>query len=423
MLCQLYREQHNGDKTNLMQYLESVGIQTRWTKKIADWVHEKHLEAGSDRPIRPVTFCVEGNIGAGKSTWLDMVKQSASRGARLTGQLQELIEVVPEPVGTWQDVGGENLLEAFYNDPTRYAYTFQSYVFVTRLLQENQSRSLPASVRLLERSVFCDRMVFVKAVHEAQHMSQLELKLYDSWFNPMLQMNPHLMPDGFVYLQTSPETCMRRLRKRNRSEEGGIAGDYLSRLSSFHESWLVEGSTRLDSLGGRAGVVRLGNGRTVVRTDSTLFPAAEGEPTDLAGVRLGVTPLEQSQAVPHLVIPELPDALKGSVVLLDGARLNQDTANTTAVSNLHLVPALHVDCDEDIDVNDPDVMAARADMMSKYRAWVSDYQQENRALLSSLRATALAGLGTDAASMEAAERLMRLQQRGGSLEALGKVLA
>lgn len=41
----------------------------------------------------------------------------------------------------WQNIqdtnGGQpsNLLEAFYRNPERYAYTFQNYVFVTRLMQ------------------------------------------------------------------------------------------------------------------------------------------------------------------------------------------------------------------------------------------------------------------------------------------------
>lgn len=51
------------------------------------------------------------------------------------------VQVVPEPVDKWQNIqdtnGGQpsNLLEAFYRNPERYAYTFQNYVFVTRLMQ------------------------------------------------------------------------------------------------------------------------------------------------------------------------------------------------------------------------------------------------------------------------------------------------
>jgi hypothetical protein len=45
--------------------------------------------------------------------------------------------VVPEPVDKWQNVGNGkvNLLGEFYKDPNRFAYTFQNYVFLTRMVQ------------------------------------------------------------------------------------------------------------------------------------------------------------------------------------------------------------------------------------------------------------------------------------------------
>ncbi len=47
------------------------------------------------------------------------------------------MQVFPEPVEKWQKLGGTevNLLDAFYKDPPRYAYTFQNYVFLTRVEQ------------------------------------------------------------------------------------------------------------------------------------------------------------------------------------------------------------------------------------------------------------------------------------------------
>ncbi len=70
-------------------------------------------------------------------------------------------QIVPEPVAKWQDVGKEhhNILESFYAEPERYAYTFQNYVFVTRLMQERESANGVKPLRLMERSVFSDRMV------------------------------------------------------------------------------------------------------------------------------------------------------------------------------------------------------------------------------------------------------------------------
>ena len=47
------------------------------------------------------------------------------------------VQVVPEPVDKWQDVGDghHNVLQAFYDNQERFAYTFQNYVFVTRMMQ------------------------------------------------------------------------------------------------------------------------------------------------------------------------------------------------------------------------------------------------------------------------------------------------
>ena len=56
--------------------------------------------------------------------------------SKLSNQRSD-VQVVPEPVDKWQDVGNghHNVLEAFYNSPERFAYTFQNYVFVTRMMQ------------------------------------------------------------------------------------------------------------------------------------------------------------------------------------------------------------------------------------------------------------------------------------------------
>ena len=62
------------------------------------------------------------------------------------------LQVVPEPVHKWQNIqgsnGGEtfNLLEAFYNEPGRFAYTFQNYVFVTRLIQARVLINCPVKI-------------------------------------------------------------------------------------------------------------------------------------------------------------------------------------------------------------------------------------------------------------------------------------
>ncbi|XP_072965023.1 uncharacterized protein [Typha angustifolia] len=180
-----------------------------------------------------LTFCVEGNISVGKTTFLQRI-------ANETLELRDLVEIVPEPISKWQDVGPDhfNILDAFYAEPQRYAYTFQNYVFVTRVMQERESAGGIKPLRLMERSVFSDRMVFVRAVHEANWMNEMEISIYDSWFDPVVSCLPGLIPDGFIYLRASPDTCHKRMMLRKRAEEGGVSLEYLRGLHEKHESWL-----------------------------------------------------------------------------------------------------------------------------------------------------------------------------------------
>lgn len=80
--------------------------------------------------------------------------------------------------------------------------------------------------------------MFVRAVHEANWMNEMEISIYDSWFDPVVSTLPGLIPDGFIYLRASPDTCHKRMLGRKRDEEGGVSLDYLRGLHEKHESWL-----------------------------------------------------------------------------------------------------------------------------------------------------------------------------------------
>lgn len=149
----------------MVEFLQSsVGIIHRnhaesITSYIKDSVDKELTEDSSNSDAKSslkkrLTFCVEGNISVGKTTFLQRI-------ANETLELRDLVEVVPEPIDKWQDIGPEhfNILNAFYAQPQRYAYTFQNYVFVTRVMQERESSGGIKPLRLMERSVFSDRMV------------------------------------------------------------------------------------------------------------------------------------------------------------------------------------------------------------------------------------------------------------------------
>ncbi|XP_065847157.1 uncharacterized protein [Euphorbia lathyris] len=242
-LKQLYKDKFRGKSNEKMvEYLQSsVGIIHKnhaesITVYIKETVDEELKDTSTDVKSSQkdrITFCVEGNISVGKTTFLQRI-------VRDTIELRDLVEVVPEPIDKWQDIGPDhfNILDAFYAEPQRYAYTFQNYVFVTRVMQERESSAGIKPLRLMERSVFSDRMVFVRAVHEAKWMNEMEISIYDSWFDPVVSVLPGLIPDGFIYLRATPDTCHKRMQLRRRAEEGGVSIDYLRDLHEKHESWL-----------------------------------------------------------------------------------------------------------------------------------------------------------------------------------------
>ena len=171
-------------------------------------------------------FIIEGNIGSGKTTLINKLKQNPK------------FEVFEEPVNIWLDIKGDdnkNLLGLFYEDPHRYAYLFQTMVFKTRL----QSTDKPQikDVRFSERSVWTDKYVFGKSCIESGKMNTLETNCYNSWFDWLEEkFNP--VPDGIIYVKTSAEKCLERIKIRSRSEEDTIPLDYLKELDNRHNEWL-----------------------------------------------------------------------------------------------------------------------------------------------------------------------------------------
>lgn len=173
---------------------------------------------------------IEGNIGSGKSTFLNMLQDYLK------------VQLVYEPYARWKNINGQNLLDIFYKDTPRWAYTFQSYAFISRILEhEAATAKNNFELQVLERSVYSDRYCFAKNCFELGLMTSLEWKLYQDWFSWLVERyTSSNMPLAFIYLRTDPEICHQRILKRNRSEEHDITFDYIQKIHEQHELWLIE---------------------------------------------------------------------------------------------------------------------------------------------------------------------------------------
>jgi deoxyadenosine/deoxycytidine kinase len=170
----------------------------------------------------------EGNIAAGKSTV----------GRRLAES--ELFGFVEEPVGAWQQDFEENLLDLFYRDTKRWAFTFQLAAFTTRAKTWTEVLAMIDHRNVvLERSIYCDRYVFAKNCYQSGLMKKTEWQLYCKLWD-WLESNWCAEPDKIVYLRTPAEVCQERIEARGRAEESTIPIEYLRDLEALHDEWLID---------------------------------------------------------------------------------------------------------------------------------------------------------------------------------------
>ncbi|XP_050411624.1 thymidine kinase 2, mitochondrial [Patella vulgata] len=174
------------------------------------------------------SVAVEGNIGCGKSTFLNYFKKFLN------------VEVLVEPVEKWKCIRGFNSLDLMYKDATRWSSAFQSYVTLT-MLQNHHSLKDDMKVRMTERSVYSARYCFIENLHQSKLMPEVDYAMLCEWHD-WIKTNAEAQLDLIVYLKASPETCLQRIEERNRNEEKGVPLDYLKTLHRLHEDWLIKKS-------------------------------------------------------------------------------------------------------------------------------------------------------------------------------------
>src|SRR5512136_2279730 len=127
------------------------------------WVAAKRRARGGRVRDGQTMILFEGNIAAGKST---VGRRLAESG---------LFGFIEEPVGAWQKDFEENLLDLFYRDAHRWAFTFQLAAFTTRAKTWTEVLAMTDHVNvILERSIYCDRYVFAKNCYQSGLMTKTE---------------------------------------------------------------------------------------------------------------------------------------------------------------------------------------------------------------------------------------------------------
>lgn len=177
-------------------------------------------------------FSIEGNIGSGKSTLVKELQKS------VPNILDKKVVYVQEPLNEWskiKDKKGETILEKFYADQHKYAFSFQMMAYISRLaLLRNVVRENPDAIIITERSVFTDREVFAKMLYDEGKIEDIDYQIYLKWFDEFIEEIPIT---GLIYVTTTPEKSKQRVDLRARVGES-IPLPYLQRCHDYHESWI-----------------------------------------------------------------------------------------------------------------------------------------------------------------------------------------
>jgi len=175
---------------------------------------------------------IEGNIGSGKSTVLEILQVYFKDNKK--------VFFVDEPVSEWNNIkdGGKTILELFYENKEKYSFSFQILAYITRLrklLDAIDDKS--NEIIICERSIYSDKFVFAKMLYQQGYINEIEWQSYNYWFDTFKEKTN---VDSIIYINTEPTICFDRIKKRNRNGESNIPMEYLDHCHVLHQEWLHE---------------------------------------------------------------------------------------------------------------------------------------------------------------------------------------
>jgi deoxyadenosine/deoxycytidine kinase len=184
----------------------------------------------------PYIISIEGNIGAGKTTIIQELKNRYADS--------KTIMFLCEPVDVWESVvdnEGNNILMKFYENPQKYAFPLQIMALTTRisLLEKTIQKAKEEGYKIIlcERTIDADANIFAKMLHDDKTMEDIEYQIYKKVYNEFVEKHNYNL-HGIIYMDADTDVCMERIQKRKRKGET-MSIAYLDKCKQFHEKWLL----------------------------------------------------------------------------------------------------------------------------------------------------------------------------------------
>ena len=150
---------------------------------------------------------IDGNIGAGKTTQLNILEKKG-------------FSVQREPIEQWP-------LEDFYKDPSRWSFYF--HMVILRTLQPVSD----TGTIFIERSLLSSRYVFWPLLVDKGLVSPGEDSVY-SYFYEKFKWEP----DIYIFLSKTPENSFMHIQNRQQDGDSDISFEYLEELDNRYKKLL-----------------------------------------------------------------------------------------------------------------------------------------------------------------------------------------
>ncbi len=182
---------------------------------------------------RKVLISIEGNIGVGKTSMMRLLKN----------KYLDVAEFIYEPVDEWLNIKDENdnnLLDIFYKDKERWAYTFQNIAYITRMnLIIDKIINSDKRIIIIDRSLQADLNTFAKMLYDDGVLNLVEWNAYNKWNNFFEKNYGFMVNHKILYLRCQPSIAYERMQMRGRGEEKNVSFSYLELLHKYHDNWLL----------------------------------------------------------------------------------------------------------------------------------------------------------------------------------------
>jgi deoxyadenosine/deoxycytidine kinase len=184
----------------------------------------------------PRICCIDGNIGTGKSTVLNKLKDE--------GYL-----VFEEDLSNWG-----TLLDFFYQDPKRWMCTLQIKILTSMRSQYERMRAHKGDTYVFVERSPISSMIFIENGVKNGCLTKDEETLIHDIYDRLAWK-----PDISFYINTDVDTCFARMRTRNRECERDVDISYLQFLHEGYiktyesepmrdSSYIIDGLTPIDKV-------------------------------------------------------------------------------------------------------------------------------------------------------------------------------